>query len=383
MTVHRWHVTVYLDAFLNLYHASNIIAGLFGLSDAGEICLTIKTPRDGRTSYSGSSLLLLLDTTDPEKGITKKLVLDLYDRSDRFCLRQMSNADYYCKRSFYSPDLENLPAELRAKIRPLGLNYACRRGAFEVLGPLARDYAIRLTRAALANPKQCKKELQALQIRGFLRSPLISDFERTPQFGAAHRILFQTRLWERDEVGPGEDWEEVNEGRVAVVRILKRTFPSQFLGGLVPTQFAKRYYPDLLSSLNTDRRGYIEWSKSASIGIYTRGLHHSQAFKLAEYLAGSKCIVTEAGRNTLPKDLMKGTHFLEFDSAEQCVTQCEALLRDPDRASAMQMENWNYYQAEVRPDVRMKRLLSEVFSSPVPTPGYPPPPDVATASSAA
>lgn len=370
----QWTVTVYLDSFLNLYHCSNILAGLGALSEAGRVTWTAEAPGDGRTSYTNSSLILRMDVTDA-KGSTRRLALDLYDRSDRFSEEQLGVCDRYYKRSYYSPDIQQLPSEWQNKVRPLGLNYAGRTGVGRPLGTLARDYALRLTRAGLGGPGKLKRELQQLQVRGFLQSPLVSQFEQAPPLSSVSsgeapvQILFQTRLWAADEVGPGESWEEINGGRVGVLQALKRAFPKHFVGGVMPTPFAKQHYPELISAGATGRRSFIAWSRSCPIGVYTRGLHHSQAFKLAEYLASSKCIVSDPMRNQWPGFLTEGTHYLEFSRPEECAAQCEALLRDPSQAQAMRAANWSYYQSQVRPDARMLRLLSDVFDGQKEAPG--------------
>lgn len=360
MTDLRWNVTLYLDSFLNLYHASNILAGLEALRQAGFLNLTFEVPGNGRTSFSGSPLVLRLDVTDLQLRSTKALALDLYDRSDRFCLEQLRLCDWYCKRSFYTPHIQQLPSDLQHKVHPLGLNYACRSRASTPLRALGRDYALRLTRAAFRGPTNLVSELQQLQVRGFLQSPRVEQFEQPPVRTSATHILFQTRLWGNDS-GQGGTSEEVNADRVAIVRALKRAFPSQFIGGVMPNPFSIRYYPDLVSCEGSGRRDYIAWSKLCRIGVYTHGLQHSHAFKFAEYLASSKCIVSDPLRNTLPNNLVEGTNFLQFRSVDECVTHCAALLRDSSFSYAMQAANWAYYQAEVRPEARLKRLFSRVL----------------------
>ena len=109
------------------------------------------------------------------------------------------------------------------------------------------------------------------------------------------------------------------------------------------------------------------------IGIYTRGLHHSLAFKLGEYLASSKCIVTEPLRNELPSPLVPGKNYLEFSTPQECMQRCEQLLDDHDLANQMRRNNWEYYQREVRPDRHVLRCLERAFQPTVQTyPACPP-----------
>src|SRR4051794_3321072 len=80
----RWIVTLYLDSFLNLYHASNLIAGLNELAPRRVIQLSYKISHDGKMSFSGSSLIVRADITEVSSGLHKTTAFDLFDRSDRF-----------------------------------------------------------------------------------------------------------------------------------------------------------------------------------------------------------------------------------------------------------------------------------------------------------
>src|SRR4051812_32824231 len=104
-------------------------------------------------------------------------------------------------------------------------------------------------------------------------------------------------------------------------------------------------------------------SKRSLVGVYSRGLHHSLAFKLAEYLAASKCVVSPPFRNELPAPLVEGANYLQFQSVEQCVAQCQRLLRDADLAAAMRRQNRAYFLREVEPASHLRRCLDRAFAA--------------------
>src|SRR5581483_1058820 len=116
--------------------------------------------------------------------------------------------------------------------------------------------------------------------------------------------------------------------RLALVRALRRAFGERFLGGVVRTPLAERLCPDAISPLPSAHRAYARWSSAPLIGIYSRGLHDSIAFKLPEYMANGKAIVAEGMPRDaiLPAPLAENHDYLPFATPDECVAQCEYLL---------------------------------------------------------
>jgi hypothetical protein len=174
-------------------------------------------------------------------------------------------------------------------------------------------------------------------------------------------VVFQTRVWEPHDTT--DDADQVNQERVDLVRALRDALGERFVGGLVPTPFAAKNFPDAVTPHDASRAGYVQMSKRSLVGVYSRGLHHSLAFKLAEYLAASKCVVSTPFRNELPAPLVEGTNYLEFDGIEQCVAQCRRLLADADLAAEMRRRNREYFLREVEPASHMRRCLDRAFDT--------------------
>src|SRR5206468_11502152 len=174
-------------------------------------------------------------------------------------------------------------------------------------------------------------------------------------------ILLQTRVYAPSEYN-GDVWALNNE-RVALVRSLRMEFGPRFQGGVVRNDFALQHYGDFVTNLPSRPKEFIRWSKRALIGIYTPGLYESLAFKLAEYLAGSKCILGPTLRNELPSPLVVGKHYLSFSTVEQCVSLCNDLLSSPQRARELREAAWEYYVAEVQPAAQMRRCLLTAVNS--------------------
>ena len=353
-------VTCHLGVDQDFYHHSHLHTGLALLAEEGALDLHFRPPPKAKTFYSlGGWTMLHVEV--PHKPL-RRIAVDTVDRSDEFSLPLAQDADVYLKRSFHPPDLSCLPADLQAKVIPYGLNYACRspRQTHRVLRATASSLLGAASRALISGA--ASRDALWHRIRQFQVIPPWSFFELPPDRPAETVILFQTRLWDPAIVFP-DNGELVNRNRIDLIRALRREFPRQFRGGLAPEPYAKKHFPDLLATEAFRHHEFIEFGKRFAIGIYTRGLHHSDAFKLPEYLASSKAILAEPFRNTLPSPLVAGQHYLAFDDTASCLAHCENLLRDHEALRALRHQTWQYYLSQVRPQVHIADCLRRALNS--------------------
>ena len=310
---------------------SKVLCGLEGL-------------RNGRVRIGNTASEIVARLCVHLRGRENPLViaLDLHDMSDRFEPYFLEHCDLYAKRS-YSPEF--VEPKWRNKVIPFGLNYSV-RSSF-VIGAALRTAMGRLATDALGF---------ALSLRQLARTAAPQEFEWAAQMPVENKVLFQTRVWPQEQVGP-DNAERLNSFRVALIRALRREFGSRFTGGLYPSAFAKEHFPDLVTSFPSRPADFIRWSRKSLISIYTPGLNRSVAFKLGEYLAASKCIVMTPIESQLPAPLREGRHFLGFQTVDECILACDRLLTDPSLASDLRNEAWSYYRAHVEPVAHLRELV--------------------------
>jgi hypothetical protein len=351
-----YSVRTFIDPSQELSFLSKVYTGLCGLEKQGLASVTFV--RD-RARASNPEVVLLEVTKD---HICRQVAVDVHDRSDKLDRDLLASCDLYLKRSYYPPHLCSLPATLQEKVAPFGLNFSCRgfSAMRRVLWALGLRYSGRMLWSALVARSRFREEFASLKaLRG---SPSPDEFEAGPEEPVQPVVLFQTRVWEPGE-SRTDNLQEVNEGRANLVRVLKRAFRDRFWGGLVPTPFAVKHYPDALATRPSKRKHYIAMSKQALVGVYTRGLCHSIAFKLPEYLAASKAIVADGFRNELPRPLEEGTHYLGFREPAECVEQCARLLKNPDLVASMRQANHRYYEQEVEPTAHLLKCLDQAIEA--------------------
>ena len=339
-------VTVYISPDHDLCHTSLLFSGLCALEGNGDIALTCTVPRGEDRWLTGDAIVVCMDIArDSGPKPARRIAIDLRD-GEGVSRPILDRADRYFKRAFFPPELDRLPPELARKIGPYGLNFPMRtaRSTRRLLGAIGWSL-MRRGRAGID------------KLRELSCAPGPAAFEQGPETPVDAAIEFQPRLWTSAEVPAGEV-EPLNMGRIAIVRALKRAFGARYVGGLVPTPLALAEYPDELTPHSSRKVHYLARKKRCLISVYTRGIEHSLAFKLGESLAASQCLVSMPLRYSLPTPLVSGTHYLPFETPDECVAACEDLLASPERARAMRHANHAYYVSEVEPAAHVAKLLA-------------------------
>ena len=90
------------------------------------------------------------------------------------------------------------------------------------------------------------------------------------------------------------------------------------------------------------------------------GLHGSTGWKLAEYVAAGRDIVTEPLRYTLPGGFEEGKNYKTYTSPAQCEEQLRQLLADPAAILTMAQHNADYYQMWLRPEQQVRQALRQL-----------------------
>lgn len=340
------HVVVYIGPDHDLYHTSRVFTGLSALRRRRAISLRYEVPPAAERWLVADPVVVCLDI---HCGTRRRVAVDLRDGLGR-SWPIVDRVDRYFKRAFYQPELAELPQHLAAKVQPFGLNYGCR----------SIDSALSvLARIGPALLRQGRSGLK--RIRQYLSTPTSFVFEQEPDAPVEAKVMFQTRLWTEHEVPPDEV-RPLNESRVEMVRALRAAFGAQFVGGLVPTSFAREHYPQELTPHPSRYVEYLRLKKRCLVSVYTRGVEHSLAFKLGETLAASQCLVSVPLRYELPRPLTAGENYLAFETPEQAIAACRRLLDDSALADKMRRANHDYYVREVEPAAHIANVLARAAS---------------------
>jgi hypothetical protein len=339
--------TVIVHAGGNHLYMTFLYAGLYRLQHQNRIRLAFVKP--DHTAKPSSGLLLSMQVVDDRSRSI--ICFDMADAT-AITIDDPPDFDFLFKRSFTKAAL-NAPGKDK-RIYPFGLIFPCRYAA--------RWRAIwNLYVSTLGAGKVEGSVKHRLgQWYNYWRLPELAAYENGAEKPGEGYILYQTRAWNPANY---ENWQEINQSRLKVIRALQSRFKERFVGGFMPDAFAVRHYSDAITTFPSSRKRYVELIKKAQVCVYTAGLFDSPAFKMGEYLASGRCIVAEPLANELPEPLQAGRHYLPFQSADECLQQCERLLQDSEMAQAMQHNNVAYYREHVEPSRQMERVLNIVMTT--------------------
>lgn len=290
-----------------------------------------------------------------------KLVYDTFDGNKLF-QEDLDWCDFYFKRSFIKNKL--IEKGLTQKIFPLGLNYSVyadedilsiQKILWNIQKGLSIDNFLPFIRSNLLLPYFLRTSSGKYTSR-------VSKFENYPEVIACAKILYFARLWEPSGRKDEKDRIEINRMRGECIRLLKNRFGDRFIGGLYPTPDALANYHDIVLNENEIRKSnYLKYVKSSQICITTRGLLGSNGWKLAEYVAGAKAIVTESLMYEVPGEFLPGKNYLEFTTPQECVEKVQKLLDEPELRYSIMKNNYDYYYAYLRPDILVWNTIQFVL----------------------
>ena len=133
------------------------------------------------------------------------------------------------------------------------------------------------------------------------------------------------------------------------------------MGGVQKSAYAMQHAKDiLLLRTMTERGRYLKTLHQSDSCIGTMGLHKSSGWKTAEYVAASKGIVNETLHYEVPGNFLEGKNYLAFITNEECMTGISKLVDDPDLLLQMKVNNRQYYENYLRPDMLIKQVLKIV-----------------------
>lgn len=316
----------------NSPHYTQIYTGFHLLERAGEIRI--------RQRFAGSGVAAIVDG--------QRLYFDVQDDWS-IDPTALASSDAYFKRSYARDLLET--TEAMAKVRPLGLNYEVYPDGID-LAAFVRAWRLFESPRSAAG---CSWRALKLE-RAF--TPRVSGMQAPPRPRLEPRVIFLTRTWEPDGRSPPKmpSRSEINELRAQCIVALRSEFGSRALAGFAPTPLARARWPDLLAPRSFSKGQYLQVLRDYPICVATTGLHGSIGWKMGEYVAFSKAIVSERLNYSAPA-FNADQHYLEFETVAQCVENVGRLFDEPSSREEMMLHNAEYYRIYLRPDQLVGRAL--------------------------
>lgn len=344
----------------NAIHLSHLYTG-FGLLETRGL-ITVKFLKNKEYKSNGKQLLVV------SVNDSYHLAYDTADH-DRVYQDELSKCDLYFKRSYDKNSHENLSK----KILPLGLNY-------QVYGENDRA-AVRSLWAFRENGSSSTydKFVNLIHSNSILSTIFraknagkhlfdVKSFEGLPKYSRSPSVLFLARAWDPEAFGIkskelATERVSINLMRAECIRKLRKEFGQSFIGGFHADNFSLKNFKDcVVDPMLTQKNHYLETVRQSSIGVSTMGLDRSNGWKLAEYVANAKAIISETLHYEVPGDFSVGKNYFSFETADDCVEAAVRLYKNPDECYRMMCENYSYYHQYLRPDILVWNTLQKLMS---------------------
>lgn len=172
-----------------------------------------------------------------------------------------------------------------------------------------------------------------------------------------HYVFFLSTLWYNDEWNKND--EGVNGRRANFIRACKSMDRVLFEGGLV-SQGKERSSEDLFADCLCEGvpvRAWMEKTKRSTLVFNTPAFWNCHGWKLGEYLAMGKCVVSTPLSNDLPCPLEHGKniHFVaeELESIKEAV---KYIVVHPDYRMRLEKGSRDYWEQYGNPEASIKLL---------------------------
>jgi hypothetical protein len=287
-----------------------------------------------------------------------RLHFDTHD-SQELALGELDSCDFYFKRSYLPAAIDSLAAGQRGKVIPLGLNY---RVLPDVPDSFALWRGLSKTGLSTSTAAAFKQALDTNNRFGF--QPRLRQMESAPDLGADPNVLFLVAAYDPyDDPARSQakidDRMFINETRARYLRLLKDALGPRFTGGFSHSRFTLENYPDLVVPPgSTSQQNYLRTLKSFPICVASTGLHGSTGWKLAEYVAFSRAILSERLVYEIPGRFAPGKNYIEFTSPEECLNGAIRLIEDTALRGQLMQSNAAYYRDYLRPDALVRNALT-------------------------
>lgn len=169
-----------------------------------------------------------------------------------------------------------------------------------------------------------------------------------------------------------QTYSTTNRFRGTFAKVCKNLYPV-FEGGFfyIPSTDVERQFPqyreyleeykDMLITRRIGMKEYLEKTKRSAIVFNTPSVLGCHGWKLGEYLAMGKAIVSTPLNNLMPGDFVAGKHFIEVKGVEDIADAVTRLKDDEALRLRLKQNAKGYYDKYVAPAAVVKRIMERCY----------------------
>lgn len=215
---------------------------------------------------------------------------------------------------------------------------------------------------ALSNAVYYQRIVHGSKVKTFLGNykrllarPFYTDL--APEPSSSDYIFFCSTLWYNDEYNQND--QKVNARRAHFIRACKGIGSIRFEGGFVPQggRSSSELFSDCLSATSYPYQTWLQKTKQSALVFNTPAFWDCHGWKLGEYLALGKAIISTPLSNDLPAPLTHGVniHFVEddIDSMREAITY---IIENPDYKEKLERGARTYWASFGTPEKSLELI---------------------------
>lgn len=332
---------VFVDPACNINYCSFYIKGLWDVFGSGRVKLTSKGFDSLRYPHNTHCLAFIIDDV--------RYVIDFADSNKVYYHDFLAWADVYGKVNYRS---DYLPEKWCDKIKPVGANFG--------IGCVGSNKWT-ATLHCIFNYLKCHSRLDV----GFgsYLSPYLWLYKRSGikwNFGKStignKNIFMVSRYW--------HDQPWVNNARIAFIRACRRLQSENvisFTGGMVPDEGGSSDCcpPDVLLEREIPYDQYMYQLNNSLLVFNTPAVHRCHGWKLPEYMAAGKIILSTPFENELPIPMVHGENIFFTSPDEESIYQSiKTIVMDVDLQKKLESGCRQYWQSHARPSACINHFIN-------------------------
>ena len=320
--------TISINPAIDIFYHSFYVQGLREICGARNITYSRqKLPQAGEHGCA----LIVHDKSD------HKIYIAAED-SPEINLEALEWCDIYAKINV-SPDV--MPAQGASKIMPIGPSFAVKIYA----PPHALYHALKTYHLTKKQPKQ-----HFMNYYRQLKHRFPESFYK-PGVTQRDYIFFSGTIWKKDT--------GTNDARSLFVEACKSTPGVRFEGGFRPrSKNDVPGYEHLTDYTEYSHADYIHKTQASAVVFNTPAVMRCHGWKLGEFLAMGKAIVSTPPEWLLPAPLVHGEHIHYVENSAESIREAVALIcRDDDYRKQLEQGARQYYDQYLKPAAVVGRIL--------------------------
>lgn len=294
-----------------------------------------------------------IDRADHLRGIAKRtsgrivrFLIDSYDSSE-VDPEELLGVDRWFKVNYSEEICAKLPDRERAKVVPIGPSFGIRGlSVVSLPGVLAAVACLVPARASFL------EQTKGLYRQTRYRRPL-DFYERDAREDGP--VFFAGSLWRKEAA--------INAQRVRIIGVCREVFGDRFEGGMAPRRDGWSPYPHTQMPRRLEPEVYFAKVSRSPLAFNTRGVLDCFGWKLAEYMAMGKAIISTPWFSKPPAPITHGLHVhLVREDLSDLRDAVDRILGDESYRARLKAGARSYYRDNLEPARVAERCLRSLGS---------------------